>query len=76
MKITLDFKFSFGFSSPLRETEWYKIFYFVKANTFSRKFRPKQQESDATKDVQTQLSDEHQINIQFEFRIKFILTKK
>ena len=31
---------------------WDKIFYFVEANTFSQKFRPKQRESDATKDVQ------------------------
>ena len=31
---------------------WDKIFYFVGANTFSRKLRPKQLESDATKDAQ------------------------
>ena len=31
---------------------WDKIFYFVGANTFSQKFRPKQLESDATEDAQ------------------------
>ena len=31
---------------------WDKIFYFVGANTFNQKFRPKQREPDATKDVQ------------------------
>ena len=31
---------------------WDKIFYFVGANTFNKKFRLKQRESDATKDVQ------------------------
>ena len=31
---------------------WDKIFYFVGANTFGQKFRPKQRESDATEDVQ------------------------
>ena len=34
------------------EPGWDKISYFVGANTFSQKFRPKQRESDATKDVQ------------------------
>ena len=34
------------------EAGWNKIFYFVGANTFSRKFCPKQRESDKTKDVQ------------------------
>ena len=32
---------------------WDKIFHFVGANTFSQKFRPKQRESDATKDSKT-----------------------
>ena len=31
---------------------WDRIFYFVGANTFSKKFRPKQRKSDATKDFQ------------------------
>ena len=31
---------------------WDKIFYFVGANTFSQKFRPKQRESDTTEGVQ------------------------
>ena len=35
-----------------QEAGWDKIFYFVGANTFNKKFRLKQRESDATKDVQ------------------------
>ena len=32
----------------MSQTGWDKIFYFVGADTFSQKFRPKQRESDAT----------------------------
>ena len=35
----------------LCQAGWDKIFYFVGTNTFSRKFRPKQRESDATESV-------------------------
>ena len=38
--------------APFR-SGWDKIFHFVGANTFSQKFRPKQRESDATKDSKT-----------------------
>ena len=38
---------------PPTQPGWDKIFHFVGANTFSQKFRPKQRESDATKDSKT-----------------------